>query len=250
MNGPKLYNFRISADTRLRSGPYYRPGEKHDGEYWREPPDAPPFLVGPGHLPEALRIEIHENGFSIDTWNRILESEHRTLTWRGKAKHLDGEWPGGELVSCTVFDALRLIAPGSFYSRGEFTIYGGRASSYHLLGLRPFPLHDNEPEECDQRPTVLGMQSTPPFEGAYPESIDSLAGQSDAVLAFPTWMARGDKVLQFGRVPVVTEQFVEQWRNTEISRHLCDPNNFEHDIVFTPGSGCGRIPYRWIDGDQ
>lgn len=249
MNGPKLYHFRLTPKTRLRSGPYYRAGETSDGEYWSEPPDAPPFLIGPGYLPEPLRNDIHERGFSSTTWDRILDSGHRVLTWRGNARHLDGERPGGELVSSAVFDALRLIAPGSFYSRGEFTIHGGRATKYHLLGVRPFPFDDNARDECDQRPTVLGPQSTPPFDGAFPESIDAFAGNSDAVIAFPTWMARNDKVLQFGRVPVVTEKFVEQWRETEISRHLSDPNNFEHDIVFTPGSGCGRYSYRWFDID-
>ena len=49
-------------------------------------------------------------------------------------------------------------------------------------------------------------------------------------------MARDDKVLLFGQLPVVTEGFVERWRRTAISRELRE-NNFEHDIQFRPAMG-------------
>ena len=246
----KLFVFRLTPFGRLRSGPYSRPGVPDDGEFYMEPPDLPPFLIGPGHLPSELRNEILENGFSLTTWDRVVEVGVDKLTWRigTPLGHLGGRFEGGELVSHPVFEALVAIAPGSFYSRAVFRIARGQASSYHLLGINRFPMEDNDPSELDDRPTVIGPSCHPPFDGGYEESITALAQHNDAVIALPKWLDRSDKVILIGYSRLVTEDFVEQWRSTEISKHLRE-NNFEYDIQFSPWRPGGNKKYCWVDVD-
>lgn len=242
-SGPRLFVFRMTPFHGLR---YRNEGgtEALDFEPW----DAPPFYIGFGHLPMELRNEILAEGFSMKTWDRIIEMNVERLTWRQPLFHIGGEFDGGELVSEEVFDALVSIAPKSFSSRAEFAIPGSQSSlKYHLLAFHRYPIEDPGPNSLGGKPEIVGPLCEPPYHGDT-ASEEFARGSGKRVLAFPRTFARDDKVMQIQNSHrVVTEGFVTRWKSTEISKYLRE-DNYEHDIQFSLARF--GAAYRWVDAPE
>jgi hypothetical protein len=216
-----------------------------------EPLTPPRFLLW--NLPADLREKFLEHS-EIWPWGEswidaVLATGVDTLEWRQPLCHIEGD-----LVSDDVFGAMVEVFGDQVRSqRSIYVSWGSSRKLYHEVEWPvgwPFLIDEPGRTESRRLGLVVRDQCVPalPGDGHLPGLIHAVEGPVE--LAFPSWMDRDDRVLNFNH-SVMTEGLVDKWRATEISQHL-QQDNSEHDMWFVETAGgyhshLHDVSFRWVD---
>lgn len=210
----------------------------------------PPFsYLG---VPDEVQEETNRHGPGIHTWDLLAEAGVDTLYWRQPLKHIEVNFWSEDVYSSMkglMGDQL------SFENSFSFSNPRGPTRRYYQFRIEPWPGRRFTDDGVRATDWIVPELCEPPLA---PDSL--LKGPRKALrnlkdqrveLAIPSWLNRGSgSSFSVNASQLVTGEFVERWRSTEISKYLRE-QNWEHDIDFVPsnvGFAADRnIDYRWVD---